>query len=559
MKRFLTAVVVLATLAGCASLPESGPAQAIDRAEQVSGGAVLDPKGPATGATPEDIVSGFLQASSAGFSDDFLVARQFLTAEASAAWNPTTQIRIYADAQNPSVTQTRSGAFRVSVTASATVDASGRYTSAVPDSMLSNEFSLVRDTDGQWRIAVLDDGVTLPESLFQNSFIESPLYFLSADQTVFVPDVRWYPRSQLSASKARGLLDGPPSWLSPAVRVVVPTGTTLANPVIDIEDSIARIDLSAEVSDMSATDRALLEAQFTKTLSNQMNISGVELLANGAALDIPSDVELQSYPYGSYSLVGLRDGVPTQLTGSTASTVIDPRALTGISLADIAIGYGEPMSMLYGIDSEGSALYSLNAADSSVEAIRTGESLVPPSVDNDGWVWTAEADGQSGMLLYNSELSEAVELPAGWLADGEVYALAVSREGARIAAIVDREGVPTLVIAAITRDATGRPTAIGESVRHGQRLVEISDLAWVDEARVIVVGRTGNATERGVYSVGIGGETTAMGSVEGVVGVTAGRGDESIVLETSTGQFFVYDAGAWRLVADNVTSPAYPG
>lgn len=557
-KIFSLLLVVLMTVTACASLPESGAPQAIERPEQVSGGAVLDPQGPTPGAAPEDIVAGFLQASSAGFSDDFAVARQFLTADAASSWNPTTQVRIYFDSQNPTVTQTRTGAFRVAVPAAATVDASGRYTSAVPDSNLSSEFSLLRESNGEWRIAVLDDGVTVPDSLFKNSFVESPLYFLSTDQSAFVPDLRWYPRNKVAASKARGLLEGPPSWLAPAVRTIVPTGTTLVNPVVNVEDGVAKVDLSAQVTELSPGELALVKAQFTKTLTNQTNISAVELLANGASLDIQSQVELQSYPYASYPLMGLRDGVPVAAQGD-ASPLIENTAVDNLDLVSLAAGYEEPASQLYGLTADRRVIYTLNLPDSSLWEGHRGENLLAPSVDSDGWVWTAESQGATSFNVFNESLGEDLEIPATWLEGGEIHSIAVSRESSRIAAVVERDGVNTLVLAGITRDASGRPTAVGESVRYGQRMLEIVDFAWVDESRLVVIGRTANATERSLYAVTLGGESTAMSSVQGLIAVSAGRGHDSIVLQTEDNRFFMYDAGAWRLIAENIESPTYPG
>ena len=93
-----TAVAVLAgaVLAGCASIPTSGPIQqgvevGIEGNDQVIR---VIARPPQPDMTPTQIVSGFLQAS-ASFEGDHAVARQYLTREAAASWNPSSRVDVY--------------------------------------------------------------------------------------------------------------------------------------------------------------------------------------------------------------------------------------------------------------------------------------------------------------------------------------------------------------------------------------------------------------------------------------------------------------------------------
>lgn len=239
MKKLLILIVALLTLGACATLPTEGEPLAVERPEQMSGDVVLDPQGPNPGASPEEVVTGFLQASAAGFSDDFTVARQYLTREASATWNPNTQVRIYADTQTISTSQMRSGAYRVSVGAAGVLDSDGRYSASQVDATMSSELSLLKDQSGEWRIAVLDDGVMMPDSLFQSFFQKAPVYFLTRDLSALVPDVHWYSRSDAASLLIRGLVAGPPSWLAGSVRSMLPQGVTVVDPAVSFEGSAA--------------------------------------------------------------------------------------------------------------------------------------------------------------------------------------------------------------------------------------------------------------------------------------------------------------------------------
>ena len=69
-------------------MPDSGQAGAGREIGDISADPLrIVPEGPAPGAEPAAVVSGFLRAG-AGFDDDHAVARSYLTTEASSVWNP---------------------------------------------------------------------------------------------------------------------------------------------------------------------------------------------------------------------------------------------------------------------------------------------------------------------------------------------------------------------------------------------------------------------------------------------------------------------------------------
>lgn len=558
--RLVTLLAILGLLlSACAGLPQSGPPNAVERPQQEDGGIVLDPKGPTPGASPKDIVRGFLLASSAGQTDDFSVARQFLVPEAAATWNPTTQVRIYPTSQTESISQTRSGAIRISAAALASIDENGRYTTAASDAVISSEFSLIRVAGGEWRIAVLDDGVIMPDSLFQSLYAESTLYFLTSDQSAFVPDVRWYPRNRAVTLMSQGIVAGPPSWLAGAVHTQLPAGTTLENPVVDVADGLATVDLSAEVTSLSESDIALLYAQFERTLTGNSSVRGVVLTSGGAELPPPNRVEIPSYPYSTYSLSMLDDGRPAVLAGDTVELNVAGAAIQSLDLETIAVGYTEPARQAIALPADRDTLYRVAYEDGSVTTLHTGDNLVDPTVDQYSWAWTSDRYNSRGFVAVNEETGEDVAITAQWLSGMEVLNVAVSREGARMVVVTSRDGAASLLVTAIERDGSGRPVAVGDPLRFGHRLSEIRDVSWISDSHVILIGKTATGSDFGLYDVTIGSSMQSVNSVENMVTVTSGRGMESVVLETEDGTLFGYDAGGWRILTANVTSPAYPG
>jgi len=215
----LTAGGGAAALTACADLPTNGEVTSSDAVSSRSGQLVQTAARPRDGAGPEEIVSGFLRACIAGFSDDFATARVFLHRVASDAWDPAAVVRAYAGSMAPVVERDESGAVRVAVELVGSIDTAGILTSGASaeaggTSAYTASYSLATDGLGQWRIVDLPSGVLLPAGSLSTNFVATNLYFLTPDRTRFVPDLRWLPRQDLAASAVAALLDGPTDWLA---------------------------------------------------------------------------------------------------------------------------------------------------------------------------------------------------------------------------------------------------------------------------------------------------------------------------------------------------------
>lgn len=559
MKRLLIFLVALLMLGACATLPNDGKPQAVDRPAQTGGDVVLDPQGPNPGASPEEVVMGFLQASAAGLSDDFAVARQYLTSEAATSWNPNTQIRIYSDSETISTSQMPSGSFRVSVGAAGVLDSDGRYASSQVDSLISSELSLMKDQSGEWRIAVLDDGIMMPDSLFQSFFQESPVYYLTQDLAALVPDVHWYPRSTAAPMLIRGLVAGPPSWLGGAVRSMLPQGATVVDPVVTMEGSLAVVNFSAEVSQLSPTELNMLYAQVRQSLTSIPAITDVQIRANGVEMTPNSALELQSYPFGAYSVHGLVSGQPAFLSDDGPVMQAESQGIRALDLTDLALPYEDSASKAFALGSKGRSIYAIDYSTEAAKILFTGENLVSPSTDSYNWIWTAESDGSSGLQIRNFESDEVVNLRPEWLNNLPIRDIQVSREGARVAITVERQEGYQLLLAGVVRDANGKPLAIGEPNRYGRRLADVMDVAWISASDLVVIGLNGLSTEPILYRVSLGGPDEVLNSLEGMEKISAGRGLDSVILQTVDKDVYLYEGGAWRQIAHGVVSPVYPG
>ncbi|HEY3033060.1 MAG TPA: hypothetical protein VGJ54_00170, partial [Streptosporangiaceae bacterium] len=208
------AILAALLTAGCATIPSSGPVEStpIPAPPGSGGGATVIVEPPQPGWTPEQVVSGFLLASSS-FTHHHAVARQYLTPAASRLWQPGSEVKI--PARTPTLSsvpkkltgQNSQTTVAVSWQELATLNSSGQYQVAPrPGPTRHQSFTLV-SVHGQWRINELPSPghgkvsheLLLPSVLFRLNYAPRNLYFYGQpgqsgqpDQ-VLVPDPVFVP------------------------------------------------------------------------------------------------------------------------------------------------------------------------------------------------------------------------------------------------------------------------------------------------------------------------------------------------------------------------------
>jgi len=559
LPRAVLALLVLAlALAGCAALPRSGPVTASEPDLPAPQGIGFFASGPQTGASPEEIVDGFLTASWAGYSDGFVVAREFLAGPAVATWQPLEQVRIYSDAPAPQYSRAGDGGVRLSVTAEASLDSAGRYSEAATGTTIEADFTLARDGQGEWRIIELDDGVLLPAANFQSVYNQTSVYFLTPDLSALVPEVRWFPQENLATSLVRALLEGPSSWLGPGVRTTVPVGTRMTVESVQVAEGVARVDLSADLLAADADERSLLYAQMERTLQHDPDVHDVEITAAGAPFELEEPVpDLPVYPYVPNPMAVISDGTLADVVGGEVVPRPGSEQLAQLSPHDPAVGYETTAPTTVLLDGP-DRLVAAPAGDAQPFVLVEGTDLVAPSVDRHGWAWTtpARADGHLRSVRPGGE---PVDVEAPWLQNGTVRAVRLSREAARVVVVWEVAGTPVLDVAAVVRDVDGTPRALAEPVRFGERLTDAVDVAWIDESTVAVLGTTEAEPVPSVHLLPLGGPAWRLPVVDGAVSLTAGRGDRSIVVATEDGRLYERNGAGWRAWLGPVSDPALPG
>lgn len=533
-----------AGLAGCAALPTDGPVTESDPGEPIADQLVQTADGPVDGATPEEIVQGFLRACVAGFSDDFMTARTFLLGSATTSWSADKAVRIYAGSSAPVVTRKEDGSVSVTAQAIAQVDATGAYSQAAEGATHAAAFSLSTDADGQWRIVTLPDGILLSASAFASSYVGQRLHFLTADRRRFLPDLRWYPRRKLATHLVSGLLAGPSSWLEGSAVTAVPTGTALSMAGVEIDEGRAVVVLSDEALTASEADRALICAQIEATLVQLATVQEVTVQAEGSALATPANLPDLAPDPGD--VVGMSRGDVVRRSGSSLTTVAEAQDL----------GPGEARHPVLGADGTVFALVGgdlvRGAQDGGLPTLLLqAGSLLAPVADRHGWVWT----GSGSRLMAVGPAGSVSYLAVDWLEDG-ISAFDLAADSERLVIGHGTGETAVLDVAAIRRDEEGMPTALGAPLRVDDE--GVLDVAWTDPTTVAALAPAQAGTSPEIRLLSISGTSSSLVGVEGAQLIAGNRSNGLVVLTTPEGHVWQRSGATWRVLADDLADASYP-
>ena len=553
MKKLWALLAAVSMLAACTALPAEGPVHATRAPSDATRNVGLHANGPSEGATPEEIVQGFLTASGAGPSNDFAVARQFLSQEASANWRPLTEVRIYSDSRVPVTTRTETQGVRLSLGSEGSLDEDGRFTSSSRDAVITTDFSLARNSDGEWRIIDLEDGLLISATLFDSQYAKSELYFLTSDSRYLVADMRWFPRNTYATSAANELFAGPAPWLASAVHTAIPPNTTIGTRGISIDNGLATVSLSEEALSVTGYQRILFEAQVEETLTMLSNVQDVELTIDGAPWQISSGSAPSTYPFTDSRTLVLVAGQPSLFRDGTSVGL--NMASTPENLHSLAMGYGEDPLMV-GIS--GNRLVTLPNDGTASRTLYEGPELIPPSVDIYDWVWSGRSNGGGTITVAGPE-GETIDISVPWLEDGLIDSIHVSREGARAVIVWQTETTTYLTAVAIVRDGEGRPISLGEPFELGSTIDSVTDVAWIDETTVAALATLTGSNSPAIYSIPIGGPIHTITDANGATDITAGNGEDSIIVATENGQILERSGGGWKLLLTDGSDPALAG
>lgn len=547
----LVALAAALLLAGCTAVPGSGPVEVglkdLSQAEQV---VQYNPVGPMAGASQEDLVQGFVIAASSPL-DDYAVAREFLTADYAAQWDPYYGVLI-ADGSRPYRPDGEEAGV-LSLPAVAKVDTQGTMLPVQPGPSTEMRFEFERVGE-EWRISSAPAGIILDSGTFGTLWSQHQLYFVGPGN-VLVPEARWYlARPALTTEVVGALLEGPGERLSEVVHSGFPAGTALVTNSVQVSDGVARIDLTGAMLEAGPTAMAEVREQVKATLQSVRGVSSFELLVDGTPLrDTPSGEAGAPRQLNQLSdPVVLADGeLGTIVSGEFRAMGGFGQTIADYDPAEVTIAPGEQAVAL--LNDDGVVL--VDEGGSLLVDDRAG--LLAPAFDFLGHIWTVQAS-DAGALRITGPEGASSRIPAPWLAGRVPVAVRVSPDGARIAALVPSDDGSQVLVAGVLRDENGTPVATTEEAD-----VELwvtgdpIDLDWVGQLRFATLTQLGAASK--VTIGGAGQFSIQQGSVPGGRQVSGGGGRTQLRVLGEGNDLFAPQTSGWQRLENDISLLAKRG
>ena len=500
--------VVTAFVMACTSIPSSGPVNSTDRTTGVDTSDVdFLPPGPSTGATPEEIIAGFIAAGTAA-QENYRVARSYLADEVSEDWNPNASVLIRRGEPLVSVVSNTVARYVVPVIAS--VDELGRFSTSASVSSQTLDFRLVLE-DNEWRISGLSDGIVLTEAAFAEAFSSYRLYYFSAGYRELVPDVRWFAsRGEVSSKIVRGLLEAPSFWLDQGATVsAFPEGTQLALTPIPVVDGVASVDLTTRVLTADEITRSRMLTQLTASLAQVQGISSARISVN------QNDLVISALGEDGPSLASGRDPRSVVLRDRRFGYVqggsvqeIEGLSSAMASLIPQRIFYSAEYDRALATRTDG--LWSLEPGTEPI-IIDPRAGLVRGIIDNCGFVWSSTRESSPEMAQIITPQGDVVPFPLDIGNSSELVSFELARDDTRLLVLVQTETGVRVLLGAITRDDACQPVSVGEFVELGPVDGTAVDAAWIDDSRIAVAIKEDSTGQGEVLLFDVSGQSSTLG------------------------------------------------
>lgn len=547
----LSGLTAALLLAGCTAIPGDGPVEVgltdLSQAEQV---VQYNPAGPVTGASKEDLVMGFLLAATSP-DDDYAVAREFLTFDYAAQWDPYYGVLV-ADGSRPYRADGEDAGV-LSLAAVAKVDGQGTMVPVQPgpSTEMRFEFELVGD---EWRISSAPAGIILDSTTFVEIWSSHQLYFVGPGN-VLVPETRWYLRRPALTTEVVGaLLEGPGERLSEVVHTGFPAGTALVTNSVQVDDGVARIDLTGAMLEAGPAAMAEVYEQVEATLRSVRRVTSFELLVEGTPLRNTPSGEA-----GAPRQVNqLSD--PVVLIGQELGTIVSGEFRAFEGFAQTVADY-DPEAVILSPGEQAVAVLNdegiVRIDENGALLLDDRNDLLAPAFDFLGYVWSVQASSSGAVRITAPDgSSSAIDTP--WLDGREPVAVRVSPDGARIAALVPSDDGSQVLVAGVVRDENGAPVATTEEADVQLWVTgDPIDLDWMGQARFATLTRVGAASK--VTIAGPGQFSSEQGSVPGGRQVTGGGGSTQLRVLGDGDDLFAPQAGGWQRSENDISLLAKRG
>jgi hypothetical protein len=508
--RWTPLLALLLAVTGCSTVPSSSPTvQITDAPSRPSESVGIEPLPPEPGATPEEIVRGFIEAS-ASSRPGHRVAKQHLTPQAATGWSDEGGITVI----SPDFATVAVSAGSVALTANpvGTVDERGVFTVG-GTGIFTRQFNLQK-VKGEWRISDPPNGLIILESDFERLYTERDVFFLDPTRQRVVPDPRLLIKGDAQPTAlVQRILDGPSGPIAAGVRNAL-TGVKLRDAVTISSQSVAVVDLTMTgLANDPAPVLSQICAQIVWTLAPLAQT--VEIRVDGEPVNIDGVPPQQTR--GDWAAFD-PDAVPLDAVGhylnggavhtvATGAPIPGPAGTGAYGLSSAAVSADTrtgKLSFLVGVrsDASGAVLFA-GPYDKDLAQVLNAATLTAPTVAatrSEAWV---VRDGTDVVRVPSGAAPQAVSAPT-LPGLGRADVLRLSPDGVRAALVVAGPSGTSLYVGTVVRAEDGS-VELRDLRGIAPSLSQVVDVAWRDSANVVVLASDQRQDRVDPYSVGVDG------------------------------------------------------
>ncbi|MDR0848056.1 MAG: LpqB family beta-propeller domain-containing protein [Propionibacteriaceae bacterium] len=576
LARWFLVLALVIGCAGCTGLPTSGVVGSAPRegSSQDPGDVAIIPDPPSQGASPSQIVQGFLNAM-VNSEQGYATARAYLTHTASAAWTPDAEALIYASGITPRV-----NGDQVSITGALVgrLSADGAY-SSVDNPSWTHDFGLVIE-DNQWRISRPTTGLALSQYMFSQTYTRVEAYFFDDTATVLVPDSRYVPIGSWNAARAvRLVLNGPSTWLSPVTDNTYRSRVELDSDVYTSGGGVLTVPLSGEAAGLDIQPATQLALEIAATTRDMASVVWIRLTVAGQGLaldprmgaatdDALAKVAADQYTRASSSapadLFFVSSGYVYRADATTRSRLPSDWGTTPHDISSFAVN--RDSAVIAAATPDGLLVGGAFDGELTIELSEPG--ILRPQFASDRTLW-AMASNPQGTAAWTRYGGTMHQVAATGLAGLVVQGFQLAPDGRRVLLLVrpvqDPEGPMRVGVALITT-TNGQPSSIVsfkqiQATFQGSVMTSIIDAAWMGPSSMVLLGATqqGRAAEV-FYTDRDGLSVEEWGNPEQWAATQMAAHAQQVSVLEEQGQVWTYQEGQqWAKVGDNVSAIAYPG
>lgn len=531
------------------------------------------PAGPQTGATPEDVVRGFLDAQISP-EDDHAIARQFLAP--GTAWDTTKGAVVYKTRRFQGDNDGDPLTFQMRFEVTARISPEGAY-APQPGVERIGQYVVAQQPTGEFRLVEVPAGLHLQSEDRPLSFTPYNVYFHPRSRAgtsgPLVPDRVFLPRTEEPApALVEALLRGPTAALARAVQPALPFDAVATT--VTVADQVVTLDLPDQVLQLDRAARRQLAAQVVWTVVPAVpTFVGVRLQVGGQELEVSGAPEVQTpRDWPEYDPAGVNPQAPLYYLQGRALRSLRALPPSGATRGQILVDGAA-------VSPRGDDVGLLTRHEGAApDEVRTGAIAGPfgapvlrkPDLASLTWgsgdpgLWVLER-GPRPIVWLVPPPDAPVQVPRQVTYDpppgvGPLSTIRVSRDGARIAMVFGAGPARRLFVAVVERD--GDVPHLSRPLQVAPRLTDVSDVAWGTGTSLVVLASSG--AQPLVQTV------TVDGSTEPVP--VPRQGSEPVQIAAAPGLPTVIaqlDQGTLRLYVDNGqflsrrnepgSRPFYPG